>query len=1313
MHTTHTLRFVRRALRRGGILSLLACCAFVPAPAQTVGFTDVFTPANWVFTSGGAGSTVTWNNDNTAFTLTGSLTGSNSTTLTTFKVDYLSAYRISFDWAFTTADPSGPNWDPAGFNSTQLSNSAGANTQSGRVTDASIFSVLQFYAASDNWSDPSDGRSTLTISNFSFTADGGSGGEGGGSTGTTPSHTVAWSGATGSWTTAANWTGGVPDATAQANITDNAAVAITGAVDAHSVYVERSTLTISGSGALTTTDGYSNVALDYGATLNVTGTDARWTGNSLTLYTATANFESGAIVSTLGASLANFGDNTATANILTGATWNAGHVSAGNGGAATINVQSGATLTATDLSLGSSPGGTGTLNVAGSGTQVNADFLKVGEFAPGNLAISGGAVVTSTGAAIAYGSANGAGDVVGTALVTGTGSQWKIGGDLGIGDYLDSSTYNFGTLTVASGGLVRVGTTGTGTVTLRRGGTLNLGNGGTSGTLEAGAIAFDYASGTVYPTVAFNHTDTLVFAPLISGRGRVTKAGSGTLVLTADNTYTNGGTAVNAGTLQLGDGGTAGTIAGAVSVASGATLAFNRSNAHTFSGIISGAGGVVQRGTNTLTLSGANTFTGGVVVESGTLRATTNTGALGAGTVTLNGGNLTLANNTALNLGRATTLAADATITSDRGTNSGNGVTHTLGTLSLGAQTLTIAAGGRVTGGTAGVTFGATTLTGNAAFAVGSSAQLNLGAVGGNYSLTKSGAGTLALTAAGTYTGGTTVTGGLVSFTSNLNRFGTGNITLNGGGLLWGSSTTLDVSGRLNALGAAGATFNTGGNNVTFATALTGSGGLTKAGAGTLTLNAANSYTGGTTVTGGLISFTDLNRFGTGNITLNGGGLLWGTGTTLDVSSRLNALGAAGATFNLGSNNVTLAGALTGTGGITKSGTGVLTLTGNNTFAGGVTISAGSVLGSGTNPFGTGPITPGTSTSLGAAGNGTLTLGNELAGTATSSLAGSGTLILTNAANSFWTMSINSGGTLVAAANGALGSTAGQINVNTGTLAFSGGINYSSAKTVTFTGNGAAGRNGAIDNLSGHNTFAGNLSLSGTDGRIGAAADTSLTLTGTIGQQIAGWGVTYSGPGTVIVTGDNTYSGATTVAQGTLAVNNTSGSGTGSGAVTVQSGAMLRGSGSLAGLATLQSGAHLAPGNSPGTLTFAGGLTLADGAILDFELGSTSDLIRVTGGTLTGSASAGGITLNLANAGGFTAASYTLFDFSGASTSSFDISDFTFGSKIAGYTYSLALVGNTLQLTALAASAVPEPSTYAALAGLAALALVVRRRRTR
>ena len=114
-----------------------------------------------------------------------------------------------------------------------------------------------------------------------------------------------------------------------------------------------------------------------------------------------------------------------------------------------------------------------------------------------------------------------------------------------------------------------------------------------------------------------------------------------------------------------------------------------------------------------------------------------------------------------------------------------------------------------------------------------------------------------------------------------------------------------------------------------------GSGGsLIKQGSGTLTLTGANTYTGGTTVTGGLINFAAANNFGTGAITLNGGGLQWATGNTTDISARLAALGAGGGTFDTNGNNVTLRhGAISGSGGSTKTGAGTLTLAAANTYA--------------------------------------------------------------------------------------------------------------------------------------------------------------------------------------------------------------------------------------------------------------------------------------------------------------------------------------------------------------------------------------------
>ena len=104
-------------------------------------------------------------------------------------------------------------------------------------------------------------------------------------------------------------------------------------------------------------------------------------------------------------------------------------------------------------------------------------------------------------------------------------------------------------------------------------------------------------------------------AALISGTGTVTKSGAGTLTLTGDSTYT-GTTTIGAGTLSLGSGGTTGSVVG--NIVDNGALIFNRSNALTYGGVISGTGTVTKLGAGTLTLTGDNTYTGITTVTNGT-----------------------------------------------------------------------------------------------------------------------------------------------------------------------------------------------------------------------------------------------------------------------------------------------------------------------------------------------------------------------------------------------------------------------------------------------------------------------------------------------------------------------------------------------------------------------------------------------------------------------------------------------------------------------------------------------------------------------
>src|SRR6516164_8030008 len=132
------------------------------------------------------------------------------------------------------------------------------------------------------------------------------------------------------------------------------------------------------------------------------------------------------------------------------------------------------------------------------------------------------------------------------------------------------------------------------------------------------------------------------FSGVISGSGAVTVQGGGTAIFTGANTYT-GGTTIAAGTLQLGNGGTSGSITG--DVVNNGTFAINRSDTYTFGGVISGSGSFAQIGSGTTVLTANNSYSGPTTVAAGALivngsiasssLTTVNSGAtlLGSGTV--------------------------------------------------------------------------------------------------------------------------------------------------------------------------------------------------------------------------------------------------------------------------------------------------------------------------------------------------------------------------------------------------------------------------------------------------------------------------------------------------------------------------------------------------------------------------------------------------------------------------------------------------------------------------------------------------------
>jgi len=145
----------------------------------------------------------------------------------------------------------------------------------------------------------------------------------------------------------------------------------------------------------------------------------------------------------------------------------------------------------------------------------------------------------------------------------------------------------------------------------------------------AGAVDVRVGDGT-----AGGAATSATIASNLTGAGSLAKQDLGTLILTGANDYT-GGTRILAGTLQIGAGGTSGTLPGNVLIGGG-TLAFDRSDDVGYGGTITGQGQLRQQGAGTLTLTAdSSAFTGTTTVDAGQLRVN---GALGGTAIAAAGG---------------------------------------------------------------------------------------------------------------------------------------------------------------------------------------------------------------------------------------------------------------------------------------------------------------------------------------------------------------------------------------------------------------------------------------------------------------------------------------------------------------------------------------------------------------------------------------------------------------------------------------------------------------------------------------------------
>ncbi|WP_220084150.1 fibronectin-binding autotransporter adhesin ShdA [Salmonella enterica] len=473
--------------------------------------------------------------------------------------------------------------------------------------------------------------------------------------------------------------------------------------------------------------------------------------------------------------------------------------------------------------------------------------------------------------------------------------------------------------------------------------------------------------------------------------------------------------------------------------------------------------------------------------------------------------------------------------------------------------------------------------------------------VTGEGQIVKSGSDELIVTGDNNYSGGTTISGGTLT-ADHADSLGSGDID-NSGVLKVGEGELENI--------------------------LSGSGSLVKTGTGELTLSGDNDYSGGTTITGGTLIAASVNALGSGDID-NSGVLKVGEGE--------------------------LENTLSGSGSLVKTGTGELTLSGDNTYSGGTTISGGTLIAANVNALGSGDIDNSGTLILDA--NGAFELANVTTHSgATTALAAGSTLDagqFTQEDGS--TLSIDLGAAtddaVITADSVALGGTLNVTGIGSVTDSWTPEaytytlIGSDSAITTDFDDLTVAGMNredvdfltidGKVDEADNtHYDLTASLSwyadrdnattdahgtftLSDPDGGFNVAATlTDVDDTLDPGSRWDGKSLTKEGAGTLILSGDNDYSGGTTINEGTLVAASTTALGTG----LVDNNATLvldvDGEVSAVGGITTHSGAttQLALGTSLDLGDSA--LIQQDGSTLNVELNSDSVQPLITGGSAT------------------------------------------------------------------------------------------------
>ena len=573
-------------------------------------------------------------------------------------------------------------------------------------------------------------------------------------------------------------------------------------------------------------------------------------------------------------------------------------VSAGTGGVLTLQVSRGSpTITVVNqtATLGIVLSGTQGLTKSGSGTLV----LNAANTYNGNTLVSGGTLALGNSLALQNSTLDTSG----------------------------SGVLSFGSLTAATLG----GLTGPGT--------LRLANSSSS------ALALSVGNNNVSTT----------FSGMLQGAGSLSKIGSGVLALSGSNAYT-GGTTVLGGTLQVGSGGTAGSLTG--NIADNAVLVFNRSNNLTFGGVISGTGALTKSGSGALVLGGSNLYTGTTTVSAGTL-------AIGpSGSINTS---------SAISIGPAGTLQATAT--------TGGSPLPDTGDLTLGGGMLSYAANGSSSAGES---------AGTLALNPGQSQVV----------VSNAGSGTPYLRFAGAtaHTTGATVgfsaSGSQIEFVSNPPLLANGILPYAFYGPV--NSTTVDfatlsTSAGITTVSAVTYSSSTAGNIGSMAPATYGWLNVTASGSQS-SLTSPHEFNSLKVVGPASVTMT-----GTGNLTLASGGLIC-TGSSATISG--GAIWApTGELIIDTASNLRVASVISTSAALVKTGTATLTLTTTYPIDGNTFINQGT---------------------LDYAPTGNLNYVHSISGAGNLLMSGTGTSLILSGTNTYTGGTSVTGGTLVLASDNAL-----------------------------------------------------------------------------------------------------------------------------------------------------------------------------------------------------------------------------------------------------------------------------------------------------